>query len=83
VRGLTTAAIMWLTAAVGMARGVELPLLAVFVTAAHFLVVYAYRPLAGRILSGGDYVGLGRPIAGVLHDEAARRGGGVTPEWRR
>ena len=51
VRGLTTAAIIWLTAAVGMACGAGLPLLALFVTAAHFLVVYAYTPLAHRILS--------------------------------
>lgn len=51
VRGLTTAAIIWLTAAVGMACGAGLPLLALFVTAAHFLVVYAYTPLARRILS--------------------------------
>jgi putative Mg2+ transporter-C (MgtC) family protein len=51
VRGLTTAAIIWLTAAVGMACGAGLPLLALFVTAAHFLVIYAYTPLARRILS--------------------------------
>src|SRR5580692_719440 len=51
VRGLTTAAIIWLTAAVGMACGAGLPLLAVFVTAAHFLVVYGYTPLAQRALS--------------------------------
>ncbi len=51
VRGLTTAAIIWLTAAVGMACGAGLPLLALFVTAVHFLVVYAYTPLAKRILS--------------------------------
>lgn len=51
VRGLTTAAIIWLTAAVGMACGAGLPLLAVFVTAAHFLVVYGYRPLEKWILS--------------------------------
>jgi putative Mg2+ transporter-C (MgtC) family protein len=51
VRGLTTAAIIWLTAAVGMACGAGLPLLALFVTGAHFLVVYAYTPLARRILS--------------------------------
>ncbi len=51
VRGLTTAAIIWLTAAVGMACGAGLPLLALFVTAAHFLVVYVYTPLAKRILS--------------------------------
>ncbi len=51
VRGLTTAAIIWLTAAVGMACGAGLPLLALFVTATHFLVVYGYTPLAKRILS--------------------------------
>ncbi|HTY48560.1 MAG TPA: MgtC/SapB family protein [Steroidobacteraceae bacterium] len=51
VRGLTTAAIIWLTAAVGMACGAGLPLLALSVTAAHFLVVYGYTPLTKRILS--------------------------------
>jgi putative Mg2+ transporter-C (MgtC) family protein len=51
VRGLTTAAIIWLTAAVGMACGAGLPLLALFVTAAHFLVVYCYTSFAKRILS--------------------------------
>lgn len=51
VRGLTTAAIIWLTAAVGMACGAGLPLLALFVTAAHFLVVYGYAQCERRILS--------------------------------
>ncbi len=51
VRGLTTAAIIWLTAAVGMACGAGLPLLAIFVTAAHFLVVYGYAQCEQRILS--------------------------------
>jgi putative Mg2+ transporter-C (MgtC) family protein len=51
VRGLTTAAIIWLTAAVGMACGAGLPLLAIFVTAAHFLVIYGYSPWARRVLS--------------------------------
>jgi putative Mg2+ transporter-C (MgtC) family protein len=49
VRGLTTAAIIWLTAAVGMACGAGLPLLAIFVTGAHFVVVYGYTPFARRI----------------------------------
>jgi putative Mg2+ transporter-C (MgtC) family protein len=49
VRGLTTAAIIWLTAAVGMACGAGLPLLAVVVTAAHFLVVDGYGWIARRI----------------------------------
>ncbi|MFC5182736.1 MgtC/SapB family protein [Actinomadura harenae] len=39
VRGLTTAAVVWVTAAVGMAAGGGLWLLAVAVTAAHFAVV--------------------------------------------
>lgn len=50
VRGLTTAAIIWLTAAVGMACGAGLPVLAVFVTAAHFLVIFGYAALAHRYL---------------------------------
>jgi putative Mg2+ transporter-C (MgtC) family protein len=45
VRGLTTAAVVWVTAAVGCACAAGLPILAVFVTAAHFLVVYGYPPL--------------------------------------
>jgi putative Mg2+ transporter-C (MgtC) family protein len=42
VRGLTTAAIVWLTTAVGMACGAGLPILALFVTALHFVVVFAF-----------------------------------------
>jgi putative Mg2+ transporter-C (MgtC) family protein len=49
VRGLTTAAIVWLTAAVGMACGAGLPILAVAVTGAHFIVVFAFPSLAKRI----------------------------------
>jgi putative Mg2+ transporter-C (MgtC) family protein len=49
VRGLTTAAIVWLTAAVGMAAGSGLWLLAVLVTLGHFLVVFGLTPLAARL----------------------------------
>ncbi len=42
VRGLTTAAIVWLTASVGMACGAGLPILALVVTAGHFVVVLAF-----------------------------------------
>jgi putative Mg2+ transporter-C (MgtC) family protein len=49
VRGLTTAAVVWLTAAVGMAAGAGLWLLAVVVTAGHFLIVFGFTPLAHRI----------------------------------
>ena len=49
VRGLTTAAVVWLTAAVGMAAGAGLPLLAVLVTIGHFVIVYGFTPLAHRL----------------------------------
>jgi putative Mg2+ transporter-C (MgtC) family protein len=49
VRGLTTAAVVWLTTAVGMAAGAGLWLLAVVVTAAHFVVVFAFAPLVARL----------------------------------
>jgi putative Mg2+ transporter-C (MgtC) family protein len=49
VRGLTTAAVVWLTAAVGMAAGAGLPLLAVLVTAGHFVIVHSFTPLARRL----------------------------------
>lgn len=51
VRGLTTAATIWLVAGVGMACGAGLPVLAGFVTLTHFLVVYGYTPLARRLLA--------------------------------
>jgi putative Mg2+ transporter-C (MgtC) family protein len=49
VRGLTTAAVVWLTAAVGMAAGAGLPLLAALVTAGHFVIVYGFTPLSHRL----------------------------------
>jgi putative Mg2+ transporter-C (MgtC) family protein len=49
VRGLTTAAIVWMTAAVGMACGSGLTLLAVVVTGGHFLVVLGYTLLEERL----------------------------------
>ncbi|GIH15793.1 MgtC/SapB family protein [Rugosimonospora africana] len=49
VRGLTTAATIWLTAAIGMAAGSGLWLLAILVTAGHFLVAVAFTPLALRL----------------------------------
>lgn len=54
VRGLTTAATIWLTAGVGMAAGAGLPILACLVTGAHFAVVYGFTPLVRRLdrLSG-------------------------------
>lgn len=51
VRGLTTAAIIWLCAAVGMAAGAGLPLLALAATALHFGVVFGYTLLTRSLWS--------------------------------
>jgi putative Mg2+ transporter-C (MgtC) family protein len=49
VRGLTSAAVVWVTCAVGTACGAGLVLLGVAVTAGHFITVFAYTPLSRRI----------------------------------
>lgn len=49
VRGLTTAAAVWLTASVGMAAGAGLPVLAAVVTAGYLLVMLCFAPLAARL----------------------------------
>src|ERR1700754_3786213 len=49
VHGLTTAASIWEAAAIGMAAGAGLLLLAFTVTAMHFLVVVGFMPLARRL----------------------------------
>ncbi|MEU8591184.1 MgtC/SapB family protein [Streptomyces sp. NPDC048664] len=49
VRGLTTAASVWLTAAVGTAAAAGLPLLAALTTAAYFVVSYLLAPLLHRL----------------------------------
>lgn len=49
VRGLTTAAGVWLTAAVGAASGASLPVLAIATTVAYFATVYVLAPLARRL----------------------------------
>lgn len=49
VRGLTTAAIIWTTAAIGMACGAGLIGLALAVTALHFAVVFVYPALSARL----------------------------------
>jgi putative Mg2+ transporter-C (MgtC) family protein len=49
VRGLTTAAIVWVTAAIGMACGAGLAILALVVTAGHFIVVLGYPRLAAAL----------------------------------
>ncbi|MGH6796006.1 MAG: MgtC/SapB family protein [Methylocella sp.] len=45
VRGLTTAASVWLTAALGMACGAGLPVLAVATTVGHFIVILIFPKL--------------------------------------
>lgn len=50
VRGLTTAATIWLTAAVGMACGAGLPILAIAVTAGHYVVIAVFPILERRVL---------------------------------
>jgi putative Mg2+ transporter-C (MgtC) family protein len=54
VRGLTTAAAVWLTAAVGAAAGAGLLAMAAGVTAAHFLVIYGYSPIVRRLPQAGS-----------------------------
>ena len=50
VRGLTTAASVWLTSALGMACGAGLPVLAVATTVGYFLIMFAYPKLVMRFL---------------------------------
>ncbi len=49
VRGLTTAAAVWETAAIGMAAGAGLWVLALVVTALHFVIVYGYTAVLRRL----------------------------------
>ena len=49
VRGLTTAASIWLTAAVGMACGAGLPILALCTVAGNFLVIFAFPVVVKRL----------------------------------
>ncbi|GGM06231.1 hypothetical protein GCM10011594_27970 [Nakamurella endophytica] len=86
VHGLTTAAAVWETAAIGMAAGAGLPLLAVAVTVLHFVAVLGFgwldRYLPGRptdgttvelVRDGGVDGGAGGGVADVL-DRCAARG---------
>ena len=50
VRGLTTAASVWLTAALGMACGAGLPVLAVATTGGYFLIMLAFPRFVARYL---------------------------------
>ena len=65
VKGLTTAATIWLAAAVGMACGAGLLLLAVETTAAYFIVALLFPPLLrlvrGRSRPDDDVLAPGAP----------------------
>jgi putative Mg2+ transporter-C (MgtC) family protein len=84
VRGLTTAAIVWMTAAIGMACGAGLALLALVVTAGHFVVVFLYPELAAR-LPPSRYLDFGLRVVyedgrGVLREiisESTQRGAAI------
>jgi putative Mg2+ transporter-C (MgtC) family protein len=81
VRGLTTAAIVWVTAAVGMACGAGLALLACVATAGHFAVVLGYPAIAAK-LPASRALGFAVRVVyedgrGILRDvlaESTRRG---------
>lgn len=49
VRGLTTAASVWLTAALGMACGAGLPILAAITTCAHFIIMLGFPYVVRRL----------------------------------
>jgi putative Mg2+ transporter-C (MgtC) family protein len=81
VRGLTTAAIVWVTAAVGMACGAGLALLACVATAGHFAVVLGYPAIAARLPASRPLGFAVRVVyedgRGILRDvlaESTRRG---------
>jgi putative Mg2+ transporter-C (MgtC) family protein len=77
VRGLTTAAIVWMTAAIGMACGAGLALLALFVTAIHFVVVLGFTAITARFPRGTGLRIVYNDGRGILREvlaEATRRG---------
>jgi putative Mg2+ transporter-C (MgtC) family protein len=49
VRGLTTAATIWVAAAVGLTAGAGLPLLAIAATGMHMVVAFVYTPIVRRL----------------------------------
>ena len=66
VRGLTTAAGVWLTAAVGIAAAAGLVALSVFTTAAYMLVAFAFPYLTRRMPSPRSAV----TVAQVTYEDA-------------
>ncbi len=72
IRGLTTAAAVWETAAIGMAAGAGLEVLAIVVTALHFVAVLGFTPLGRMVAARGtaerSFTVTYRDGAGVLRD---------------
>ncbi|GAA2755329.1 MgtC/SapB family protein [Actinopolymorpha rutila] len=58
VRGLTTASVVWVTAAVGAAAGAGMVVVAIAATAAHFAVIIGFTALGGRLPSARGVVQL-------------------------
>lgn len=80
VHGLTTAAAVWESAAIGMAAGAGLLLLACTVTAMHFMIVLGFMPFARRLaarLSGSIQVHItyedGRGVLRKILEACGRR----------
>ncbi|MBW8802850.1 MAG: magnesium transporter MgtC [Catenulispora sp. 13_1_20CM_3_70_7] len=81
VRGLTTAAAVWLTSGVGCAAGAGLPVLAIAATAGYFVVVFAFAPLVARLPASArapaslrvDYV-VGRGTLGRIMESSTEMG---------
>jgi len=72
VRGLTTATIVWTTAAIGMACGSGLAVIALAITAAHFIIVLLFPRIAAK-LPRSPYAGFSLRVVyedgrGVLRD---------------
>lgn len=85
VHGLTTAAAVWESAAIGMAAGAGLLLLACTVTAMHFLIVLGFMPIARRLaarLSGSIRLHVtyedGRGVLRKILEACGRRNWQVT-----
>lgn len=80
VRGLTTAAAVWVTAAIGTAAGADLPMLAVLTTAMYFLIVLGFPQVVIRLPRSSSAISVirvryldGRGVLReVLHNATAR-----------
>ena len=73
MRGLTTAASIWVTAAIGSAAGTGLPMLAILAAGIYFLVAVAF-PMATRRLprSATRDLRAARPVPGIISRHPAR-----------